>query len=99
MPLYSRCIAQGVAEGLFRVRDPDLTADLFLGAVLSLTDRISGLYIAWSEGDAAALDRLTSIYEAVEQALERLLGAAEGSLPIYTSTDIRGLLDRIGEPR
>jgi AcrR family transcriptional regulator len=61
-PLYTRCIAQGVAEGLFRVRDPDLTADFFLGAVLSLTDRLGDLYLACVAGDPDAPGRIIHVY-------------------------------------
>jgi len=97
LPFYARCIRQGVAEGVFHVWDPELAAELFLGSVMALKDRISDLFLAALDGDLAAGDRLVAVYEAIEQALERQLGVAEGTLPIYTSIDIRGLLSRIGE--
>lgn len=96
LPFYERCIRQGVAEGRFQVRDPELAAQIFLGSVMSLKDRISDLYLEIAAGVPDAVDRLMKVYESIEQALERLLGAPEGSLPIYTSIDMRGLLGRIG---
>jgi len=96
LPFYVRCIEQGVAEGVFRVRDPGLAAQLFLGSVLSLKDRISDLYLEAAAGTSGAVDKLVVVYEAIEESLERLLGSPPGSLPIYTSIDLRGLLSRIG---
>lgn len=95
-PVYTRCIQQGIAEGVFHVRDAGLAAEIFIGSVLSLKNRISDLYLEAAAGDPDAIDRLILVYESLEQALERLLGVPAGSLPIYTSIDMRGLLSRIG---
>lgn len=96
LPFYVRCIQQGMAEGVFRVRDAELAAQIFLGSVLALKDRISDLYLEAASGVPDAVDQLLVVYESIEESLERLLGAPEGSLPIYTSIDFRGILRRIG---
>lgn len=95
LPLFARVIRQGVAEGVFRVRDPELASELVLGAMLALKDRVADQFIALSEGDEAALERLRAVQGAIEQAVERILGAPEGSLPIYSSVDVRALLARV----
>ena len=92
LPLYTRVIRQGVDEGLFRVADPALASELAFGAILSMKDRIADLFIDLERRDPRTLDRLMEVYRAIEQAIERILGAPEGSLPIYTSLDIRGYL-------
>jgi len=95
LPLYAQVIREGVDQGVFRVRDAGWAAELVLGAMVSMKDRIADLFLEAAGGDATALDRLVDLYRSVEEALERILGAAPGSLPIYTSVDVRALLSRI----
>lgn len=94
MPLYSRVIAEGVAQGVFRVGHPELAAELVLGTIMGMAPRVTDLFIDALEGRSGAVDRLVAVYQAIEEAVERLLGAPEGSLPIYSVVNIRALLAR-----
>ena len=98
LPLYARIVRQGVDEGLFHVLDAELASELVLGTVMAMKDRIVDLFLALSDGDAAAVDQLVAVYRSIEQAVERILGAPEGSLPVYTSIDVRGYLTRLFFP-
>lgn len=98
LPLYTEVIRQGVREGVFQVRNPELASELAVGAIMSMKNRVVDLFLAITEGEAGALERLAEVHRAIEQALERILGAPEGSLPIYTSVDLRGLMARYSPP-
>lgn len=95
LPIYAAVIRQGVEEGLFHVRSPELASELVLGAIMCMKNRIVDLFLAVSDGDAGAVDRLIEVHRSIEQAVERILGAAEGSLPLYSSVDVRGYLARV----
>jgi len=96
-PLYLQVVRQGVAEGCFRVRDPEVATDLVLGTLMVMESPLLDLFLAIIEGQSTALDRLMVVYQSIEQAVERILGAPEGSLPLYTSNDIPGLLARYSQ--
>lgn len=96
-PLYLKIIRQGVSEGVFQVLDAEMAADLFVGLAMAAKNRVIDLFLAAAEGSSDDLDRLMLFYQSLEQGLERLLGAPVGSLPIYSSLDIRGVFARLGE--
>lgn len=95
LPLYTKVILEGVEQGVFRVTHPTLAAELMVGAIVSLKDRVTDLFIAAVEGQSGAVDALLEVYTAIEEAVERILGSAPGSLPIYTSVDVRALMARL----
>jgi len=95
LPFFVAIVRQGCLEGRFRVSDPELAAELVLRTLLAMKDRGFDLFLGLADGDPAALTRLTGFYAALDQAVERLLGAAEGSLPIYSSIDLRPLVARL----
>ncbi|MEI8095608.1 MAG: TetR/AcrR family transcriptional regulator [Spirochaetales bacterium] len=96
-PVYTPVVLQGIAEGVFHVKHPEWAVSLMLTTIMSFQDAISDCFVTALEAQVraeseAAMDRLMSIYETLEEAVERVLGAAPGSLPIYTSVNVRGLL-------
>lgn len=92
LPLYSRIITEGAAQGVFRVAHPEYAAELVLGTIMGMAPRVTDLFVEALEGRPGAVDRLVAVYEAIEEAIERLLGAPQGSLPIYTVVNIRALV-------
>lgn len=82
-PLLGELIAEGVREGVFRVGDPDATALIVIGISWGIQDEASDLLLAAWEGDDAALDQLVGLLSACEEAIGRILGLQDGSLPIY----------------
>lgn len=95
LPLYTKVIVEGVEEGVFRVTHPALAAELLIGAIVSLKDRVTDVFVAAVEGEPGALEDLMQIYAAIEEAFERVLGTPPGTLPIYTSIDVRALMARL----
>jgi AcrR family transcriptional regulator len=95
LPLYRSVIQEGVDQGVFHVRFPELAADLVVGFIGALKDKGTDLFLAAVEGRDSAMDELMALYQAIEEAVERILGAKPGSLPIYTSIDVRALIARM----
>ncbi len=75
-------IRQGMAEGSFNTRYPKQAAVIIAGVSLSLTDIIVTQLIA-PQIDPAAIQELESTWGAYTDTVERILGAAEGSLHIF----------------
>lgn len=97
LPLYTKVIEEGVQQGVFRVSTPSVASELIIGAIIALKDRVAGLFVAALEGEARAVDELMVVYAGIEEAFERILGMPPGTLPIYTSIDVRGLMARLSQ--
>jgi AcrR family transcriptional regulator len=95
LPFFVSIVRQGSVEGAFHVTDPDWAAELVLGTVVGMKNRAFDLFLALAEGRLDALGQLQRLYAAIEQAVERILGAQAGSLPIYSSVDLKALAARI----
>ena len=80
-PEFARIIAQGVEEGVFETEFVEDSAEIALSIMQTLYDTFAGILLNPDNyEDAAALARrkITS----VETAIERVLGAPRGSLPL-----------------
>ena len=96
-PLVAQIIQQGVAEGVFAVEHPMESALIVLEIGQGLSNAIvQFLLTASQQGDpvipaekAAALAALDRRVDAYERAIERVLGATPGSLPLVQQDDIR----------
>lgn len=96
VPLFSRIIAEGADQGMFRVRHPDLVAQVAVNLLLTFRDQVTDLLIdAVENGSARAVDELIELYRVIEESLERVLGAPTGSLPLYSSIDVRAMVARL----
>ena len=96
-PLYLPLFEQAIAEGVFQLKHPEWAVDLMLTTIMGFQDAILECFLAFFEAPdattaSAALDRLQGIHETLEESLERQLGAAPGSLPLYTSVNLRETL-------
>lgn len=77
----SKIIVQGVDEGVFAVEHIPEAAEIMINVILSLSDTINELLFNPNQYDdptAAALQKKA----AVQTAVERLLGAPTGSMPV-----------------
>jgi TetR/AcrR family transcriptional regulator, transcriptional repressor for nem operon len=80
-PLLAQIVRQGVAEGVFTTGYPDQIVSVILGVSQGAGDAMAELLLS-EEMPPDALQRLEAIAGAYSQALERILGAPAGSLPL-----------------
>ncbi len=90
-------IRQGMAEGSFNTRYPKQAAVIIAGVSLSLTDIIVTQLIA-PHIDPAAIQELESTWGAYTDTVERILGAAEGSLHIFAPGEFDDWLTAVPPP-
>ena len=80
-PEFARIIAQGIEEGVFETEFAEDSAEIALSIMQTLSDTVIGILLKPDDyDDPAALTRRK--YAAVERALERVLGAPQGSLSL-----------------
>lgn len=79
-PLLWRIIRQGVEESVFTTPYPDQAARMILALRNDLGTAIAELYLS-EGGKSSIVPQITQIANATSDALERVLGAALGSLP------------------
>jgi AcrR family transcriptional regulator len=78
-PMLSEVIHQGVREGIFRVAYPDQFGEILFSLFQGLGDSIAHLFLV-PEPALEEYRQLESTLGAYNAALERILGAPEGSL-------------------
>ncbi len=80
-PVLGEIVKQGVREGVFDAAYPDQVCRVIVYIVDGLSNIISELLLSKDERDPTALtDEVTNYVAALTQAIERVLGAAPGSL-------------------
>ena len=87
-PLFSAIVAEGRAEGLFDVEDPEFSAGVVLLLIAGAQDWASRLFIDCQNGRATISDA-RKLVAAFQQALERVLGAPSGSLTYVDEETLR----------
>jgi AcrR family transcriptional regulator len=86
-PLLTEIIHQGIREGVVTAAYPDEIGLVLVCLVLDLSDIIASLLIAGTRGDLAGrLERSVAVYAG---ALERVLGAPAGALPLIDPDALR----------
>ncbi|MFI5255416.1 MAG: TetR/AcrR family transcriptional regulator, partial [Candidatus Limnocylindrales bacterium] len=80
-PLLAGIIRQGREEGLFTASDPDEAARVLLSLMHGANDAAVELYVARQAG-TASFETIVHTFAAYNEALERILGAPAGSVPI-----------------
>jgi TetR/AcrR family transcriptional regulator, transcriptional repressor for nem operon len=84
-PMLAQIVRQGIAEGVFTTTYPDQIGSMIWALAEGITDNVAELLL----GDAHlpdGLQRLEAIMGAYSEALERILGAPAGSLPLADVT-------------
>jgi AcrR family transcriptional regulator len=87
-PLLTSIICQGVQEGVFHTAFPDQISDIIFSLLQSFGDALVPL-IVQQELDPKALQRLGTLSASHQDALERVLGADSGSLPLFDTAILR----------
>lgn len=87
-PLLTEIIRQGITEGVVTVVYPDEVGELLVCLVLDLSDTIASLLLESARpGDLARrFEHTVAVYS---RALERLLGAPAGALPLIDADALR----------
>ena len=80
-PMLAEIVSQGIREGVFSTPFPDQIGSLIWGLAQGIQDSMAELLLA-AEPPPDALHRLESIIGAYSDAVERILGAPAGSLPL-----------------
>ncbi|GAA4876438.1 TetR/AcrR family transcriptional regulator [Ferrimonas pelagia] len=81
VPLFSRLLAQGVAEGCFELADPAQTAHFLFALMDAQSDQLTQ-YLLYPERFDDPAGASFALLCASQQAIERLLAAPVGSLPL-----------------
>jgi AcrR family transcriptional regulator len=87
-PLLTEIIRQGVQEGVVSAAYPDEVGEMLVCLVLDLSDTLAGVLLVGARpGDLASrFERTVAAYTA---ALERVLSAPSGSLPIVDADTLK----------
>jgi TetR/AcrR family transcriptional regulator, transcriptional repressor for nem operon len=86
--LLEPMIAQGIEEKVFTTCYPAQAAVIITGVFLNLTDSISG-FLLHPHLDQAVYRESSATLEAYVDAIERILGAPQGSLQVFEAEDFK----------
>jgi AcrR family transcriptional regulator len=87
-PLITTIVCQGVREGVFHTDYPEQVSQIIFSMLQSFGDTLTKLIIQ-QEPDPGAFQRLETLSASHQDAVERLLGAASGSLPLFDTAILR----------
>jgi AcrR family transcriptional regulator len=87
-PLISEIVRQGVREGTFHTTYPDQISGIIFSLLQNFGDTLVS-YIGLPEGSPEILKHLEALSASHQDAMERILGAAPGSLPLFDTTILR----------
>lgn len=91
-PLFSAIIKQGIEEGIFNNRFPDDVAELLMQVGTALNETVSRLLIKKDEDPDHIIKMIETKIKLYQDAMERILGAPEGSLQVYIPEDYGDIL-------
>lgn len=80
--LLSKVINQGNQEGVFNTSYPDQVSEIIFSLLQSFGDNLIKLIIQ-PKLDPKTLDHLGNLSSSYQDAMERILGAAHGTLPLF----------------
>jgi AcrR family transcriptional regulator len=80
-PMLTEIVKQGLDEGVFTTTYPDQIGSMIWGLAQGISDHVAELLLIETP-QPDALQRLEAIIGAYSEALERILGAPAGSLPL-----------------
>lgn len=80
-PEFAKIIKQGAAEGCFDPVDDEETARLIFGMSLNLSEQVVASLLEWDD-NPEHIEKIEKKLKAYERAVERILGAPEGSFVV-----------------
>jgi AcrR family transcriptional regulator len=87
-PLITSIICQGVEEGVFHTAFPAQASGIIFSLLQSFGDTLVPL-ILQAEPESGSLQNLETLTASHQDAVERILGAAPGSLPLFDTAILR----------
>jgi AcrR family transcriptional regulator len=87
-PLITTIICQGVREGVFHTAYPDQISEIIFSLLQSFGDTLIPL-ITQPELHVEAFQHLDTVAASYQDAVERILGADSGSLPLFDTAILR----------
>jgi AcrR family transcriptional regulator len=87
-PLITPILHQGVSEGVFHTAFPDLISSVIFSLLQSFGDTLVSL-IVQQELNSEGLQHLERLAATHQDAMERILGAESGSLPLFDTAILR----------
>lgn len=91
-PMFAAIIQRGVAEGTFHAAYPEQTGEVVLTLMYGLGDATAELLLGSPPGQEV-LDRMEKLIRGYTDALERVLGAPEGSLELMDRATLKEWAD------
>jgi AcrR family transcriptional regulator len=93
LPVLTRLISDGVADGLFDTFDPEGVADMIYGlAARTNSNVIEVLQAADEPARDSAIDRLATRFRLHGLAIDRILGLPDGSITTLTRAQVEALV-------
>ena len=90
--VFSAIIKQGVEEGLFSTPDPEDAGEVILELGKALNEKVSRLLLVRGKTVEELIGDIKKKTELYEQMIERILGAAEGSIRVYLARDFEDMV-------
>ncbi|MCV7245530.1 TetR/AcrR family transcriptional regulator [Mycobacterium mantenii] len=93
LPLLTRLISEGVAEGVFDTFDPEGVADMIYGLAARTNSTV--LEVLRADDEAArerSIDYLTTRFRLHGLAVDRILGLPDGSVTTLTRTQVEAMV-------
>jgi AcrR family transcriptional regulator len=94
-PHLSRVLSQGVQEGVFRIDDPQISAQVVMSIFIGLGEAVAQKMLAQLDNPIdphSALRDMSDITAAYNAALERVLGAPPNSFVLFDEDTMRAWL-------
>jgi AcrR family transcriptional regulator len=88
-PLFDEIIQQGAREGVFTTPYPEYASQMFIGWVQSLGDIFANMLLTGTTGNEQALQRAEHLVAAYNDAVERVLGAPQGSIQLMDPESLK----------
>lgn len=93
LPLLTRLISDGVAEGVFDTFDPEGVADMVYGLAARTNSKVVDVLQAVDEAARnRAIDGLTTRFTLHALAIDRILGLPDGSLTTLTRAQVEAMV-------
>lgn len=87
-PLFMEIIHQGVREGIFTTPYPEYASQMYINLIQSVGDTFAGMLLSEEAKPGNSLRQAETLVTAYNDALERMLGAPQGSIHLM---DIKSL--------
>ncbi len=100
-PVLGEIIRQGIQEGVFNTAYPDHFGQVIIYIIQSLSTNVIDLLLEAdkiSQDDPGLMDTITTFCDAADDAIQRILGAPEGSIHVINPSMLKIWFEKEGVP-